>query len=233
MRTPLQVIAALVAALVLTACTSDEGSSGDPEERLDAAAARLQDAPAIDFSIGTDELPRGVTGLLSVKGHGDTSPAFEGEARVVAGGTTLPADVIATDGKLWVKTGLSSEFLSIDPAQFGIPDPAQLVSGEDGVLSLLTSATDLEEGEDVRDGRDVLTTITGSLAGADVARLLPTADESGTFEVEFRLNQDDELTDAVVTGPFYAGEDDVAYTLTITALDEPVEITEPARDAGR
>ncbi|OUZ08365.1 hypothetical protein BHE97_14230 [Aeromicrobium sp. PE09-221] len=233
MRTPLRFLAVVITAVLMSACTSDDSSPGDPEGRVDAAVASLREAPAIDFSIATDELPRGVTGLLSIKGKGDMTPAFEGEARVAAGGTTLPAEVIAMDGELWVKTGLSSEFLSIDPTQFGIPDPAQLVSGEDGALSLLTSATDLEEGEDVRDGRDVLTTITGTIDGARVAALLPTADESGTFEVEYRLNQDDELTDAVITGPFYTDKDDVAYTLKIAALDEPVQITEPARDSGR
>lgn len=233
MRNPLRVLAVIVAALLMSACTSDDNSSGDPQERLDAAVTSLQEAPAIDFSIATDRIPSGVSGLVSIKGKGDFSPAFEGEARVVAGGASLPAEVIAVDDTLWVKTGFASDYLSLDPAQFGIPDPAQLVSPDDGALSLLASADGLEEGEDGRDGRDVLTTITGTIDGADVATLLPAADESGSFTVEYRLNQDDELTDAVVTGPFYAGEDDVAYTVTIKALDAPVDITAPTRPSAR
>ncbi|WP_166376023.1 LppX_LprAFG lipoprotein [Aeromicrobium phragmitis] len=236
MGTSLRLVVALAAALVLTACSSEDTDQPDtdPSARLQAAADTITAAPAIEFSLATEQLPSGVTGLLSVKGQGNDSPAFQGEARVSAGGTALPAEVVAVDGQLWVKTGFSSEFLTVNPEQLGVPDPAQLVgSGEDSAVSLLTSATDLDEGDEVRDGRDVLTTITGTIPGADVARLLTTADENGDFEAEFRLTEDDVLRDVVVTGPFYAGSDDVTYTLTITALDSPVEITAPTRPTER
>lgn len=236
MRTSLRLLIALAAAVLLSACSSQDTDQpdADPAARLQAAADTITAAPAIEFSLATDRLPSGVTGLLSVKGEGNDSPAFRGEARVSAGGAALPAEVVAVDGQLWAKTGFSSEFLTIDPAQLGVPDPAQLVgSGDDSAVSLLTSATDLEEGDEVRDGRDVLTTITGTIPGADVARLLTTADESGDFAAEFRLTEDDVLRDVVVSGPFYAGSDDVTYTLTITALDSPVEITAPKRPTAR
>ncbi len=221
---------------VLAACSSQdtERTEPGPSARLQSAADAIAAAPAIEFSLATDQLPAGVSGLLSVKGRGNDSPAFQGEARISAAGTALPAEVVAVDSQLWVKTGFSSDFLTIDPTELGVPDPAQLVgSGDDSAVSLLNSATGLEEGDKVRDGRDVLTTITGTIPGADIARLLTTADEDGEFGAEFRLTDEDVLHDVVVTGPFYAGTDDVTYTLTISPLDSPVEITAPKRPTAR
>lgn len=225
-----------MAALMMSACSSQDTDQPDtePAERLRAAAETLSSAPAIGFSLSTEKLPTGVTGLLSVDGEGNDTPAFQGEARVAAGGTTLPAEVVAVDGQLWVKTGFSSQFLTVDPDQLGVPDPAQLVgSGDGGAIWLLTRATELEEGDEVRDGREVLSTITGTIPGADMARLLTTADENGSFDAEFRLTEDDILHEVVVTGPFYAGAEDVSYVLTITALGSPVEISAPTPASAR
>ena len=65
-----------------------------------------------------------------------------------------------------------------------------------------------------------------------VASVLPTADEAGTFQVRYRLTDDDELRDASIAGPFYPDATDVTYRLNLTASDEAVEIEPPARVSG-
>lgn len=226
-------VAAVAAALTLTltACTGGDDGGGETDtgalaDRLATAQKTLDAAETIDLTLATKELPNGVTGLLSAKGQGNHTPAFQGTVTVVTGGASLDADVIATGGSVWAKTGFSPAFLAIDPATLKAPDPASLFAAGKGVSGLLTATEDLEDGGEKRDGSDVLSTITGTLEGGDVQALIPSADVDGSFDVEWRLDDDDALRDATVKGPFY-DDSDVTYTLTVSTSDEPVEITKP------
>lgn len=225
--------ALLLTVLTLTGCTgggNDAEKKADAGDRLDRAASALADATALDITLTTSDLPNGQQGLLSAEGVGDHSPAFQGTVEVVAAGATIGADVIATDGSVWAKTGFSPTYVTLDPASIGAPDPAALVgaSSDEGLGGLLARTTGAKEGDQSRDGSLVLTTITGAIDGGDVAALLPTADADTDFDVTWRLTDDDVLHDAKVTGPFYGTEaGDVTYTLTIDPLDEPVSIEAP------
>lgn len=219
--------ALLTGALSLTACTSDD-DSGDGADRLDAAATSLAAAESFDISLKTPELPSGTRGLLSAEGVGDHSPAFQGDVTVVAGGASLDAEVIAVDGKVWAQTGFASIWAPLDPATLGAPDPAALVGtdADSGLAGLMKVTEDIETGKQSRDGDLVLTEISGDIPGKQIATLIPTADQEEDFDVTYRLTDDDVLHDAKITGPFY-GEDDVTYTLELTARDEPADITAP------
>nr|CAA9326957.1 MAG: hypothetical protein AVDCRST_MAG46-1185 [uncultured Nocardioidaceae bacterium] len=226
-------LATSVVALLLSvaACSDDGGPEGEeegpsPEDRLADAKALIDEAPSVDFSIVTQALPSGVNGLLEAEGTGTTAPAFDGTARVAAP-APVDADVISVDGTVYAKIGFVPTFVELDPSTIGAPDPASFFDTEAGVSSLLVATDDLEEGEAERDGEEVLTTITGTLQGELLKALLPTADETGTFDVTYRLTDEDVLTGIEVTGPFYEGSDDVTYDLTIDPSDESVEITAP------
>lgn len=216
-------------ALLLTSCSQSEETTRPDMlgPRLEAARTVLDDAETIDLSLTTEKLPSGVTGLLSATGKGNHSPAFTGDVRVSASGASVEAQVVSTGGEVYAKIAFAPGFTVIDPADFGAPDPGALVASTGGVSELLTRTTDLTAGDRTRDGSDVLTAVDGTLAGSDVRSLIPTADESGRFDVSYRLTDDDVLRDATITGPFYSGGDDVTYTLTATASDTPVEITAP------
>lgn len=216
--------------LAVTGCTDDEGEAApegeDLEARLAAAKTQIDEAPSVDFTIATDELPSGVNGLLEAAGTGTSEPAFDGTARVSAG-AAVDADVISVDDSVYAKVGFAPAFIELDPATLGAPDPADFFDPDDGVSSLLVATEDVAGGEDEREGEEVFTTITGTLPGELMTGLLPTADETGTFDVSYRLSDDDLLRGATITGPFYAGSADVTYDLTIDPSDETVEITAP------
>jgi lipoprotein LprG len=227
--TAIAAVWAVLAALPLLAGCSDDSSEATPEEleeRLAAAKTRLDDAASIEFHLAADELPDDVTGLIEADGVGNHDPAFEGEVSVSAMGG-VGADVIAVGDDVYAKVSFSPAYTPVDPADLGAPNPAVLFDTQAGVTSFLTSTDGLETGDQSRDGELVLTTVTGSLPGEIVQRLIPTADESAEFDVEYRLTDDDALHDAVMTGPFYGDAGDVTYTMSLTASDEPVEITEP------
>ncbi|GAA3548346.1 hypothetical protein AFL01nite_23820 [Aeromicrobium flavum] len=218
----------LSSTLLLTACTGDDGESGDATKRLDAAAEALAAAKSLDISIATKALPDGTRGLLSAKGVGDQSPAFDGDVKIVAGGATIGAEVIAVGGKVYAKTGFSPIWSLLDPASLGAPDPADLVGtdADSGLAGLLRATADVETGDKSRDGETVLTEIEGDIPGERIATLIPTADQAEDFDVTYRLTDDDELHDAKITGPFY-GTEDVTYTVTLQPRDEPADITAP------
>jgi lipoprotein LprG len=224
------VVAVLAVALLgVAGCTGDDGgdSTPDPAERLAAAKQAIDDAASIDVELETDALPDGVDGVTRASGTGNHDPAFEGTIDLVAAGFSGEAPVVAVDGEVFVELPFTSQYVAVDPATYGAPDPADLMSTDHGFSSLLTDTDDLEQRGERRDGEEVLTELTGTLDGAAVARLFPTADESGTFDVTYTLTDDDEIDTATVTGPFYGGADDVTYDIVVDTSDEPVEITRP------
>ncbi|CAN5137332.1 hypothetical protein BH09ACT10_BH09ACT10_01900 [soil metagenome] len=214
---------------MLVACGSGDDSkqsTADLAPRLESAKKQIDTAETVDLSMATKEVPSGVTGLLSATGKGNHSPAFEGKVKVVTSGATIGADVIALDGQVYAKTGFAPVFLKIDPASLGAPDPAALFATSGGVSDLLIKTTALKAGDKTRDGDDVLTTITGTLDGATVQSLIPTADAAQTFSVTYKLTDKDQLRAATITGPFYDATA-TTYTLTLKLLDEPLTVQAP------
>lgn len=229
MRTRL--LALLSVVILVAGCQGDSGGektdTSELQKRLSAARTMIDEAETVDISLATKSLPDGVTGLLSATGQGNHSPAFKGEVKVVTGGSTLSADVVSAEGTLKAKTSFSPLYLEIDPASLKAPDPAALLDPEAGVTQILDKTEALKAGDESRDGSDVLTTITGTLPGSLVRTIIPSADAEQTFDVKYRLTDDDELRDATLTGPFYPEGGDVTYTVKITTSDEPVTIKVP------
>ena len=220
----------VVLALPVAGCTDDGGPDepvGDVQDRLDAAKATLDDAASISIDLSTDALPDGTTGLLSATGVGTHDPAFDGDVTVAVAGAEQDAEVVAVDGEVQAKLGFTPDYIPVDPASLGAPDPANFFSRETGVSNFLASTVDPVEGEQTRDGEEVLTQVTGSLPGDVVKDVVPTADANAEFDVIYDLSDDDVLRSATITGPFYPGGEDVTYDLTAEASDEAVTITAP------
>ncbi|MET0930728.1 MAG: LppX_LprAFG lipoprotein [Aeromicrobium sp.] len=239
MRTRHLLPALLASVLLLAGCSGSSDASGgsdggdgkdaaaDLAARLANAKETLDGAETIKVSLATKSLPDGITGLLSAEGSGNHSPAFEGTVTVVTGGASLGAEVIATGGKVYAKTGFLPDFTPIDPASLKAPDPALLISADQGITQILVATHGLTEDGQTRDGNDVLTTIKGTLAGDVVQNIIPSADAAETFAVTYRLDDDDALRDATLTGPFYPGGEDVTYRVALETSDAPVTIEAP------
>ena len=60
-----------------------------------------------------------------------------------------------------------------------------------------------------------------------VAENLPFEDQS--FDVTYRLDDDNVLRDATLKGPFYPNGGDVTYTVKLTTSDTAVTIEPPSR----
>jgi lipoprotein LprG len=146
---------------------------------------------------------------------------------VAAGGITADASVVAVHGTVHAKLPFSLRFVTIDPADYGAPDPAQLMSSRSGLSSLLTSAAHVEQGRQLRQGKVVLRSYTGTVPGRAVAAVLPSASAQAAFDATFTVTDQQRLTKAVLTGPFYPGAGDVTYTVTFDDYGIHKKITAP------
>lgn len=218
-----------LAIAVLPGCSGGgDGGGGDPAERLEAARAELDDATSIELALETDELPSGVDGIISAEGVGTHAPAFDGTAQVRAFGLTGDVPIVAVGGEVYVKMPFKSDYEQFDLAKYDAPDPAELLSTESGLTSMITALDEIEAGETELDGETKVTPITGVLPGGVVRKLFPSVEASDEFDVTFRLDANDTLRDATITGPFYPGADDLTYTISLTTSDERVDISVPS-----
>jgi lipoprotein LprG len=228
---------ALAAALVLTAagCTEDAKAGGGgaddptPAEVLELAKTTLDETSAVTISLETDAVPSGVTGIKSATGVGAHPAAFEGEFELSVNGLPATAEVIAVDGVTYAKNSLLlPDWTSIDPKDYGAPDPAKLMEADDGFSGLIAAIVDAEEGDSVRggdDNREIFTEYTGTIPSSAVEALIPTAE--GDFDAVLTISDDGELRRAELTGVFYENADALTYTLKLDDYGTEAEITAP------
>jgi lipoprotein LprG len=227
-------VAALAAAaftvLSATACSDSTSGGGgdDPTAALADAKQNLDDTSGVHLTLATDDLPDGVTGVVGADGIGTHAPAFDGTIKVVLSGQAFEVPVIAVDDKVYAQLPLTVGWQPIDPAEYGAPDPAGLMSPDAGFSTLLSETTDVEEGESVRGGEnnsEVLTEYTGTVPGDVVANIIPTA--SGDFDASYTITDDGELREVSLTGVFYEDSESMTYTVTFEDYGTEKDITAP------
>lgn len=222
-----RVLLVLAVLAVLSGCSGGDEPTASPETTLAAAKKNLDATSGVRIGLSTAKLPPGVSGLLEADGVGTHDPAFEGTIKVSASGVTADADVVAVDGKVYAKLPFTSKFAPIDPADYGAPDPADLLDEQGGLSSLLTAATEIQEGKQVRDGKVVLSSYTAKVPGKAVASVIPSADPEAAFSAIFTITDANRLDKAVLSGPFYPDADSVTYDITFDDYGTEKSITAP------
>jgi lipoprotein LprG len=218
---------AVAAALLLAGCSSNAQEDRAPEDVLAAAKSTLDATSGVRISLSTKELPPTVDGILTAEGLGTHDPAFKGDLKVASGGVTADVPVVAAQGKVYAKLPFTTRFVEVDPAAYAAPDPAGLMDPDAGLSSLLTEAEDVEAGEQVRSGEDVLAGYTGTVPGDVVASIIPSASAGSDFAARFTVDDRDQLREVTLTGPFYPKADDVTYTITFEQYDTSADIKLP------
>lgn len=227
-RTRVGVIVVLLATLLpLAACSDGGGTNGTPEEVLAAAKKTLDDTTGVTLALTTKELPDGVDGVLEAKGVGTHAPAFEGKLTVVVNGLDVDVPVVSVDGKVYARLPFTVSFAEVNPADYGAPDPAQLMDPDKGLSSWLTEATGVKAGDRVREGKTVLSAYSGTLPGPVVDASIPSADEQGDFPVTFLIDEDGQLRSVRISGPFYGSKGTVDYTVDVDDYGTEKDIEKP------
>lgn len=212
----------------LTGCSgANRAQVTTASQQLAAAKAKLDAATSMHLTLRSSGIPASVDGALGADGSGTHAPAFKGTLDARISGFEAKVDVVSIDKLLYVKLPFTTQFVQADPKTYNAPDPAQLFATSGGITSLLTATTNPVEGAKIRVGPDVLQTITGTLPGATVARLLNIGDATQTFHVTYGITDSGgQLRTVTMTGPFYKGATST-YTLTLDQYGAPVEIIKP------
>lgn len=229
---------ALAASLALTGCSSTSGKKAGPSgassstpataaERLAAAKKVIDDTAGYHFTLQGTDVPKSSSGVLSGQGDVIAKPAFKGTLNVQAGSLSASVPVISLDGKTWAKMPFAAKMTEINPNTYGAPDPNLLFSKDKGVSTLLPQTADPKLGGELREGNDVVQSITGTLPGSAIKSVLFMGDGKGTFTVQYNLTADNQVRSAQVVGPFFAGGKNSTYDMTFTDFGKTVAIQAP------
>ncbi|MGA8255814.1 MAG: LppX_LprAFG lipoprotein [Nocardioides sp.] len=226
----------------VTACSGDDDASSSnaladansddvvtAEEALAYAKSLLDATSGVRLSLATEDTPDTNEYLKSAEGVITTAPAFEGKAAgKFMGFEASDIGVISVDGDFYIDVPLAG-FQTFDPKDLCAPDPALLLDPADGVSGVLTSATDLEEGESRRGGADnseILTSYSGTVPGSAITNILPCA-PGDSFDATFTITAEGQLRAAELTGEFFGGGGEITYTIDISEYDVEQEISAP------
>ncbi len=222
-----------VALVALTGCSGGDGSGAGEttpptaKEQLAEAKQVLDDATSVHLELTSSGVPDDVDGVTGAKGDGTHAPAFKGTLQARIKGLSADVPVVAVDGGLWLKLPFTSSYVKTDPADYNAPDPADLFSAEHGISRLLTSTRSPQLGDEAREGKDVVQTITGTLPGKAVTNVLVVGDEDGSYDVSYGIVTDShQLRSVTLKGPFYPGTTST-YTLHLSDYGKSVEISKP------
>jgi lipoprotein LprG len=227
-RLAILLLTGLLTAVTLAACGGKSSSDVDPATAIKTAQQKLEDTSGLTLSLTTDDLPDGVQGVSSATGTLTDAPAFDGSLGVKLAAGSFSVPVKAVGGKVYAQIPLTPGFSTVDPSDYGAPDPAQLLTTDQGIPSILAATKDLKQGDQVRGGTDnkeVLTTYTGTVSASAVSHLIPGA--GGDFSATYAVTDDGELRQASLTGLFYAGKPAMTYTLLLTDYGTSKDITAP------
>lgn len=235
-RTARRLVAVLTGAVLtvptLAACSGDEPSAAEgksPEEVLAEASSKLAETSGVYLTLTADQLPDGVSGIAKAAGTVTKAPAFDGSISVVFAGQSADVPVIAVDNKVYAKLPFTGgKWDTVNPHEYGAPDPASLV-GADGFPGLLELTESPEAGESVRGGSDnseILTTYSGTVPGDAMDAIIPSS-SGDSFDVEWQVNDDGELTKATMEGVFYPHTDPMTYTVEFADYGSELDITAP------
>lgn len=224
-------LVAIAATFALSSCGGNNTADAEaksPADVLASAKQSLDDTSGVNLTLSTTNLPDGVTGITKATGIGTHAPAFEGTITVVLSGQSFDVPVIAVDDVVYAQIPLTPGWQDVDPAEYGAPDPAQLMSPDKGFSSLLPATTGVEKGNSVRGGSnnsEVLTEYSGTVPDTAVKNVIPTA--TGDFVATYTITDSGELRQAKLTGVFYPDSASMTYTIGFDDYGTKKDITAP------
>jgi lipoprotein LprG len=221
--------AALALLLPVTACGgSDSATNGKSAHDVLALAKKQFDgAKSVHLALSTDAKPKSGDAVLGAEGTLTHQPAFEGKVTVVLGGFNADVPVVAIEDKVYAKLPLTPKYVTIDPAEYGSPNPADFANPEAGISGLLLKLDGAKKAGQKREGDVVLTTYTGTLTGDLVEPIIPSASKSGSYRTTVGIDGDGRIITLQVSGDFFDHDGDVTYDLRFSDYGKNVQVEAP------
>jgi lipoprotein LprG len=225
----------LASALLVSGLVSGCGGGSDkkvatatPTEVMQQAKKLFDEASSVHIDLATDSTPSRGNGVLGASGDVNHDPAFEGNVKVVLNGLTATVPVTSVGGKVYAKLPLSTSYAAINPGEYGAPDPADFADPDNGLSGLLTKLEGLKKGDKSRSGDQILTSYSGTVPGAAVKKIIPSAVAKETYKTVVGVDEKGYAKTVKVTGSFFSGNDDVTYDVVFSGYDKGVKISAPS-----
>ena len=222
--------ATLALTVAATGCSGeDEPAAATPQEQLAAAQEIFDKADAVTIALTSTGVPTDQNGVRSATGtgviDGDTIKfAGDFEGRVAEISATVGIICIGADAYMKMFT---PDYTPVDLDDLGAPNPTTFFAPETGISSLIAATSDVAAGGRLREGREILREVTGTLPGEKIEALLRLGGPGRTFDVTYGLTDTNELRTAVVKGEFFDGVEST-YTLLLTDYGKAMPIDTPA-----
>jgi lipoprotein LprG len=136
-------LAAVLAVPALAGCGGGSSDGGDPATAMKTAEQKLTSTSGVLLDLSTSDLPDGVQGVKSASGTVTDAPAFDGKLDVVISAGSFSVPVRSVDGKVYAEVPLTFGWSEVKPSDYGAPDPAQLISADNGIPAILAATTGL------------------------------------------------------------------------------------------
>ena len=223
------VLVSLPLALTLVSGCSVFQDATPPDEALATAQEAFVDAGTVSFDLKQSAIPKGRNGVSAATGSGvvdETTPKFRGQVTGVINGNSAGVEIIAVDEDTWMSF-FTQDFNRVDMADLGSPNPAEFFRAGSGVDQILETTTDVEAGEQVRDGETVLQQYTGTVPAADIQRLFNLGESATEFDVTYGIEPESgQLRSVIIKGDFYE-EKPTTFAVDLKDYGKDVEITAP------
>ena len=224
-------VAALVLVLLAVASCGDnlplDDAAPTPEQRLEAAAARMATLTSLAFRLtheeGTTQVFEGVVATV-VSGEVAIPGGANVEVEAEALGFFVSIDVVVSGDEAYMTDPLSGTWQSLPASDlpFDFRDLGATLAGIVRSVDAPALGGSLEI--------DAVSTqsITGSVSGSDLTALIPGADVDAVLDIELWMDGEGlvrrvRLSDALVEGDV----DNVVRVLDFSAFDAPVSVTVP------
>lgn len=219
----------VAAALLLGGCGGDEPAPAPkPADVLAKAQEALAGAKTVSIILTSSEVPPKQNGVSAADGVGvidAAAPKFQGKVTATVNGLTGGVELITIGDDAWMKL-FTPTYEKQDLAELGAPNPSDLFQPETGLPSLLAKTTSPASAGTVREGAEILQSITGTVPSSEIERLLLLGEGAPDFKVTYGITDAGQLRTATLVGEFYAGTTST-YRLVLKDYGAAVTITAP------
>lgn len=216
----------LFALLVPAACGSSS-TGASPQTLLQQSKQVLDSTKGVHFTLQSSNA--GTTGTVIKGGQGDLvrPDRVQGSLDVLVKALPATVKVVAVGSTVEAQLPFSTTYSKIDPAAFGLGNPADLLSPQRGLSSLLTAGTNPQTVGTERISGELLDEFKTSVPGTAVP-LLPDQNPSQPVELVAAIDPSNhQLRQVTLTGPFTSATTNSTFVVTLTNYGEQPQINLP------
>lgn len=214
-------------ALLTPAACGSSSTGASPQTLLQQSKGVLDSTKGVHFTLQSSNA--GTTGTVIKGGQGDLvrPDSVQGSLDVLVKSLPATVKVVAVGNTVEAQLPFSTTYSKIDPAAFGLGNPADLLSRQRGLSGLLTAGANPQSAGTERISGELLDKIKTSVPGTAVP-LLPDQNPSQPVELVAAIDPSNhQLRQLTLTGPFTSATTSSTYVVTLTNYGEQPQINLP------